>query len=85
MSGLSRRCHGALMRSLMRAQGWDLLRGYGVEPSDAGPDGSGPFVQGDFDRPESAGADELVGTNFERKFRRAGKGFHAGVLRKVGG
>lgn len=67
-----------------RAQGWDLLRGYGVEPADTGPGGSGPFVLGDFDRPESAGAGELVGTNFERKFRRAGKGFHAGVLRKVG-
>jgi tRNA (guanine-N7-)-methyltransferase len=36
-----------------------------------------------FDRPESAGEGELVGTNFERKFRREGRGFNAGVLRKL--
>lgn len=65
------------------AGAWGLLRGYGVEAGDGGGDG-GPFVMGEFDRPESAGTGELVGTNFERKFRRAGKGFHAGVLRKVG-
>jgi tRNA (guanine-N7-)-methyltransferase len=35
-----------------------------------------------FDRPGSAGAGEIVGTNFERKFRREGRGFHACVLRK---
>ncbi len=38
-----------------------------------------------FDRPESAGEGELVGTNFERKFRVEGRSFHAGVLRKLGG
>jgi tRNA (guanine-N7-)-methyltransferase len=37
-----------------------------------------------FDRPESAGKDEIVGTNFERKFRREGRGFHACVLRRLG-
>jgi len=36
-----------------------------------------------FDRPGSAGAHELVGTNFERKFRVEGRSFHAGVLRKI--
>jgi len=34
-----------------------------------------------FDRPRSAGEGELIGTNFERKFRREGRGFHAAVLR----
>lgn len=43
-----------------------------------------PFEMLPFDRPESAGAGELVGTNFERKFRREGRGFHACVLRKRG-
>ncbi len=41
-----------------------------------------PFERLDFDRPGSARAGELVGTNFERKFREEGRGFHAGVLRK---
>jgi tRNA (guanine-N7-)-methyltransferase len=30
-----------------------------------------------FDRPASAGDDEVVGTNFERKYRREGRPFHA--------
>jgi tRNA (guanine-N7-)-methyltransferase len=60
--------------------GWKLLREYGYAGSGGGP---GPFAMGSFDRPQSAGKDELVGTNFERKFRRAGSGFHAGVLRKA--
>ncbi|MCB9845890.1 MAG: tRNA (guanosine(46)-N7)-methyltransferase TrmB [Phycisphaeraceae bacterium] len=37
-----------------------------------------------FDRAQSAGADELVGTNFERKFRVEGRSFHACVLRAPG-
>jgi len=36
-----------------------------------------PFV-----RPESAGEDELVGTNFERKYRREGRSFWGMVLHK---
>lgn len=35
-----------------------------------------------FDRPESAGSGEIVGTNFERKFRQEGRAFHACTLRK---
>ncbi|MDQ7013458.1 MAG: tRNA (guanosine(46)-N7)-methyltransferase TrmB [Planctomycetota bacterium] len=67
------------------AAGWDLLRSYGVEVRAGTAAGQpGPFVLKDFDRPESAGAGELVGTNFERKFRKEGRGFHAGVLQKVG-
>ena len=68
--------------------GWGVLGEYGiaVEPAggDAREDGKGPFTLVDFDRPESAGSGELVGTNFERKFRREGRGFHSGVLRKSG-
>lgn len=35
-----------------------------------------------FERPASAGEGELVGTNFERKYRREGRPFHAMVLKK---
>ncbi len=42
-----------------------------------------PFVREPFDRPVSAGVGEVVGTNFERKYRREGRPFHATVLRKA--
>jgi len=42
-----------------------------------------PFIRLPFDRPESAREGELVGTNFERKFREEGRSFHAAVLRKA--
>ena len=35
-----------------------------------------------FDPPRSAGEGELVGTNFERKYRREGRPFYAATLRK---
>jgi tRNA (guanine-N7-)-methyltransferase len=35
-----------------------------------------------FDRPASAGEGEVVGTNFERKYRREGRPFHAMTLRR---
>lgn len=35
-----------------------------------------------FDRPVSAGVDEIVGSNFERKYRREGRPFHAMTLVK---
>ncbi len=35
-----------------------------------------------FESPISAGEGELVGTNFERKYRREGRPFHAMILRK---
>lgn len=35
-----------------------------------------------FEPPEGAGEGELVGTNFERKYRKEGRGFNACVLRK---
>jgi tRNA (guanine-N7-)-methyltransferase len=41
-----------------------------------------PFERLAFERPESAAEGELVGTNFERKYRREGRPFNAAVLRK---
>ena len=38
------------------------------------------FTRRDFTPPASAGEGELVGTNFERKFRREGRPFHAMTL-----
>ncbi len=35
-----------------------------------------------FERPESAGEGEVVGTNFERKYAREGRPFNAAILRK---
>jgi len=40
------------------------------------------FERHPFERPESAGEGEVVGTNFERKFRREGRPFHAMTLKK---
>lgn len=42
-----------------------------------------PFVREVFGRPRSAGEGEMVGTNFERKYRREGRPFHATVLRRA--
>ncbi len=42
-----------------------------------------PYERTDFAAPKSAGKNELVGTNFERKFRKEGRSFNAGVLRKT--
>lgn len=50
-----------------------------------GPGGPGGFERREFNAPESAAAGgELVGTNFERKYRREGRPFHAMVLRRTG-
>ncbi len=38
------------------------------------------FERVEFDRPSSAGSSEVVGTNFERKFREEGRAFHAMTL-----
>lgn len=46
----------------------------------APPDGSGAFERVSFEAPASAGAGELVGSNFERKYRREGRPFHAAAL-----
>ena len=40
------------------------------------------FDRVEFARPASAAAGEVVGTNFERKYRREGRPFHAMTLRK---
>lgn len=42
-----------------------------------------PYELIGFDRPDSAGEGEVVGTNFERKFIEEGRTFNAGVLRKL--
>ncbi len=51
----------------------------------AGPDAPAAlrFERCEFERPESANEGELVGTNFERKYRREGRPFNAAVLRKL--
>jgi len=47
-------------------------------------DGQAPaFAEKPFAKPESAGDGELVGTNFERKFRKEGRNFHSTVLQKL--
>lgn len=48
------------------------------------PDDSKPFTRLAFERPASAREGEIVGTNFERKYRVEGRPFNAGVLRKKG-
>lgn len=52
--------------------------------SPTGPGGSTPalFIKGDFERVGSAQEGELVGSNFERKYRREGRPFHSVILRK---
>lgn len=44
---------------------------------------AGLFERLAFESPESAGEGELVGTNFERRYRREGRPFHGMVLRKT--
>lgn len=43
------------------------------------------FERRAFDPPGSAGEGEIVGTNFERKYRREGRPFHAMTLRRIDG
>ena len=57
----------------------------GGPPSDASGEWFGGFAREAFEKPPSAGEDEVVGTNFERKYREEGRAFHAAVLRKVSG
>lgn len=57
---------------------WMLERFDEVAPED----GTGLFVRRPFETPESAAAGEVVGTNFERKYKREGRPFHSIILRK---
>lgn len=66
------------------AAGWGLLGQQANERRSDEATQGGPFARLEFDRPESAGEGEVVGTNFERKFRREGRVFRAAVLRKRG-
>jgi tRNA (guanine-N7-)-methyltransferase len=45
--------------------------------------GSAPYELHPFAPPESAGEGELIGTNFERKYRREERPFNAAVLKKA--
>ena len=56
--------------------------GAGPTPGHEGP--LPAFESHDFEPPDAAGKDELVGSNFERKFRAEGRRFHSRVLRKRG-
>ena len=47
-------------------------------------DGTGLFTRAEFERPDSAGEGEVVGTNFERKYRREGRPFYSIILKKNG-
>ncbi len=49
------------------------------------PGGEPLFERRAFEPPSSAGEGELVGSNFERKYRREARPFHAITLRKLGG
>jgi tRNA (guanine-N7-)-methyltransferase len=53
-------------------------------PAGASPETPGGFERREFNPPVSAAEGELVGTNFERKYRREGRPFHAMVLRRSG-
>jgi len=64
-------------------RGWDRLAQMGIEYQ-ADRQGQGPFERREFTAPASASAGELVGTNFERKFRLEGRSFHACVLSRLG-
>lgn len=73
--------------------GWPPLREHlkrhasivrALDALEGGASGAGPFERHPFQPPESADAGELVGTNFERKYRREGRPFHACTLRRVG-
>ena len=52
-----------------------------IEPSVRGAEG---FTVVDYNRPDSAGEGEFVGTNFERKYRREGRPFYAIAAVKQG-
>ncbi|MBL8962808.1 MAG: tRNA (guanosine(46)-N7)-methyltransferase TrmB [Phycisphaeraceae bacterium] len=47
------------------------------------PAGEGLFEVGPFEPPRSAGEGELVGSNFERKYRRERRPFHAATLTRI--
>lgn len=60
----------------------DHLARWCGETADESIGESKPFIRGAFTRAIGASDDELVGTNFERKYRREGRPFHAVVLRR---
>lgn len=63
---------------------WTAPGGAGVPEGIAAAAGGAPFELLPFGGAPSAGEGELVGTNFERKYRREGRPFNAATLRKRG-
>lgn len=71
---------------------WEWMQAHfarwAAEPGNAAPDADRSreeprcYERLDFARPPSADEGELVGTNFERKYREEGRPFHATILRK---
>ncbi|MCW5776725.1 MAG: hypothetical protein KIS87_09825 [Phycisphaeraceae bacterium] len=60
---------------------WTGREAWGLLGEAAGGD-VGPFERVEFEPPDWVGDGELVGTNFERKFRAEGRRFRAACLRK---
>jgi tRNA (guanine-N7-)-methyltransferase len=58
--------------------------GYFAWMADHAARAAGLFERLPFDRPVSAAEGEVVGTNFERKYRREGRPFNAMTLRRIG-
>ncbi len=61
----------------------DLLRQRRETPNAPTPPAARPFTLAPFLPPSSAASGELVGSNFERKYRREGRPFHAVVVRRT--
>lgn len=64
------------------AEYWDWMQPHLARVTDQPPGAEGLFVRHEFAPPDSASRGELVGTNFERKYRREGRPFHACTLRR---
>ncbi|MBL0927595.1 MAG: tRNA (guanosine(46)-N7)-methyltransferase TrmB [Phycisphaerales bacterium] len=62
-----------------------FARWCGPNPAHPLADSPGGFAREPFERPSSAGEGEVVGTNFERKYAREGRPFHAAKLRRLVG
>ena len=66
------------------AKAWEMIRDWEDSSFEKLKPASEVIKPQPFAPPPSAGEGELVGTNFERKYRREGRPFHAAVLRKRG-
>ncbi len=86
--GFLRECHrvledgGELRIVTDHSEYWEWMQEHIARVT--APRGEAIFERDEYRRPSSAGEGELVGTNFERKYRREGRPFHSVVLRKIG-